>query len=841
MQRELLDRQIDEVLDTAKQANVDRQAQRIQAFNQFGGNMADIGLEQTEDEISEMRTTLEQERARLSAMMNETPLSDPKAEAQRQGEIRDQRIKTSELTLSLLEKERSAYDQLTETILANLDREQNAALLAIQEEINAGTGISGQMAVQEARDRIADLQIQLEREKDINKQASLRLELAKAERAEARALIDLKLQELQLADTQARTGLKGAVNEGEVFSGQLGLMEAEQRLEAIRTELSLEKDKEKRIQLEEQLVDAQKGLVEAQKSAALQALNAENTQEMTELLRQANRGDILGEAVALKAAEDRLEAVSKELSLEKDKEKRIQLEQQVVEAEKGINEARKALALQNLQIADTQSLTQLKSLLRASQIIQEQFQVASAEQQLNRTKTELSLEKDKAKRVALEQKIVDDEMAIIEARKALAVREIQLTNTQELTQLKRLLNQKKILEEQYQVAAAEGNVERIRAELALETDRAKKIELQMQLVEAQGALIEANINLYKAKLDRETLKYENAIKRQNQALEKQANAMDLVSKAVEMRNKLMSAQQSLYSATTDYFTGGLEAIAKMERSDRRRAKINELIAAVRLKTAVEQAKYEQKSLEIQQFQQRIALEREAIEKRIAANQAAVDEKKAKNALLVGLKRGLPQEEIEALALEYESAKEISALRGVDLKLIEEQRANLQEIQAMERDAQELRSQGAIRSAEAESIAAIASTGRRNRAMREFSEETISQMTGEDMSRSRFANRSQNQAEALRDRYGSLGTGTRRPEPVIQLPPGMTPQIEPNGLAEAFGRAMQLRNAAVTETNISPTINFDVKVTGNADGAAIVRQAQPQLENVVDRMVSLSKR
>jgi len=126
-------------------------------------------------------------------------------------------------------------------------------------------------------------------------------------------------------------------------------------------------------------------------------------------------------------------------------------------------------------------------------------------------------------------------------------------------------------------------------------------------------------------------------------------------------------------------------------------------------------------------------------------------------------------------------------------------------------------------------------------MREFSEETISQMTGEDMSRSRFANRSQNQAEALRDRYGSLGTGTRRSEPVIQLPPGMTPQIEPNGLAEAFGRAMQLRNAAVAETNISPTINFDVKVTGNADGAAIVRQAQPQLENVVDRMVSLSKR
>jgi len=849
---EALDRQIDKVLDIEKEANVERQRQRIEAFNQEGGNLAEIEMDAIEDEINQARTEVEQERRRLQEMVEATPLTDPIAEAERQNAIRDQRIKTSELTLSLLEKEKSAYDQLTETILANLDREQNAQLTAIQEEINAGTGISGQMAVQEARDKIADLQIQLEREKDINKQAELRLELAKAERAEARAIIDLKLQELELENAGERTGLKGEVYEGEAFSGKLGLLEASQQIEVIQAELALEKDKEKRIQLEEKLVDAQKSLNDARKDAVLQELNAENTQETTELLRQANRGDILGGAVGVKSAEDRLEAVAKEFELEKDKEKRIQLEQQVVDAEKGLTEARKALALQNLQIADTKTLTELKKLLRDSQIIQEEYQVVAAEQQLNYTKSELELETDKAKRVALEQKIVDDEMAIIEARKALAIREIQLTNTQELTQLKRLLNQRKILEEEYQVAAAEGNVERIRAELALETDRAKKIELQMQLVEAQGQLIEANINLYKAQLDKETLKYENAIKRQNRALEKQANAMDLVSKAINMRNQLMSAQQSLFGATTDYMVGGLEAAAKLERSDRRRAKINELIAAVRLKTAVEQAKFEQRSLEIQQMQQRIALEREAIEKRIAANQAFVDEKRAKNALLVGLKRGLPQEEIEALALEYESAKEISALRGVDLKLIQEQRNNLDEIQAMEQEALDLRNKGAIRSAEVEAVSAIASTGRRNRQNRELQEDILADIAGEDISRGRFATRATQQARQLRGEFGTQpeqktptysGAVGRRSDgvPVMQMPKGMTPQIEPMGLAQAFSKAMQMKNAAINETNVSPTINFDVKVMGNADGAAIVREAEPRLEAVVSRMVTLSRR
>ena len=398
-------------------------------------------------------------------------------------------------------------------------------------------------------------------------------------------------------------------------------------------------------------------------------------------------------------SDPRLET-DRQTKIRKLRQEQLQQSLGMLKVEKEAWDAHTQTVLGNIAKENNAQLLSIEKQINSGNVLRELEGAASATDKVQELQVLLSREKDVNKQAELRLSL---EKAIREEREAwgaLGIAEIEAINNIELIALKNLLNQGKILKEEYDLKIAQQAIETLQKRISLETDVGKKIKLQLQLVEAQGQLIDANVRRYEAGLNKEAQAYENTIKRQNNELDNQSRKFDILNKALQMRSELQDAQKGVFDAASSFYSGELDALVQGERSERKKKQLAELISAIKLKSAIQQAEFEKQSLISQQLMKTIELEREKIAARRALNDAKIEKRKADNALKVAKKdpRTTP-EQLEELQTAADIAGENVGYQEQNLDLLRKQDINQSKVFKLQKEALEFRSQGAIRSAQ----------------------------------------------------------------------------------------------------------------------------------------------
>lgn len=664
---------------------------------------------------------------------------------------------------------------------------------------------------------------------------------------------------------------------GEAYSGEIAIAQADAEIAKLEEQIRLETDRFELTKLQYQLTQAAGNRRRAEIDLELEKLEEVLNLELNQIEIRRQLGEAYSSESAIAQADIEIEKLKTQIALETDRVKLSQLQLQLTQARGQKVQASTDLELEKLREAEAVELESLERKRRVSGVLAEELAVQEAVFSVSRIESQLALETDRVKKAELRLELVKAIGAVEDAELQKRLREIDLRNKKELTRFRTLINQKKMLQEEYDVAVAEQEIERIRQAIAVEKDRGNQIDLQLQLVEAQGQLIEANIRLYEAKLNKESLIYENTIKRQNQELDKQANQFEKLNRSLEMRSQLLDAQRSLFDAGQSYFIGELEAIASTTKSERKRKQIQEIIAATKLKSAITQAKFEERSLQISQQMRLLELDREEITKRIALNEARIAEQRAGAELKKAIRAGLPQEEIEARRIEVDLARQTTQLRQEDLDSVDEIRRLNAETFRMQTQAQQFGSEANIRAAQIAAAESITNRRQRSRAIQAIGQDAILEQgfgSVDELARtapatSRAALRESGitglgRAESLsaeermrilrgesdvsgatigaereiRRLTGGMTQGFQQfsqASAPLKLPDYLTPKID----AVEFGKALGDQVKGEKSTVISPTFNIKIEGDKNA-GQQIKKEVEPRLEAIVDGLVKMAR-
>lgn len=879
-----LDRQLQKSLDLVKESELQRQIEVQKGFNESGGDENLINEDNVKNQLKTIEAEYNNTVKKLEAIKAQPPLSDPRLEAERQAQIRGLRQEQLQQSLEMLKTEKEAWDAHTQTILGNIARENNAQLEAIAKRVSSGQALQELEAAEGATDRVQELQAQIEREKEVNKQSELRLSLEKALREEREAWAALAIAETEVENMKELNASTQDYLNGRITQEDVAVQQAKDNLEVIEKQIQLNKDLRKSVELRKDQLEAIKALREAELDQAVGKIELQNLNELNTATQAYIDGRISKEAIAVQQAQDNLEVIEKELELNTDVRKEAELQKKQLEAIQALQDAQKNEQLAVIQLQNLRDLNQLTQEYLDGRISKEDIAIRQAQESLKLVEEEIALTSDQAELVELEEKRLDAIQSLREAEKNKRISDIESINNIELTALKRLLNQGAILREEYDLKAAQQSIRTLQERISLETDVNQKIQLQLQLVEAQGSLIDATVKQYESKLNKESQRYENSIKRQNQELDNQSRKMDALTKALQMRSELQDAQKGLFDAANGFYQGELDALVQGERSELKKKQLAELIAGIKLKSAIEQAKFEQQSLILQQQMKTIELEREEIAKRSALNQAKLDAKRAQSALSVAQSdpRTSP-EQLEALKLEADLARENVGYQEQDLKLLQSQKENQSEIFRLQQESLDFRNQGAIRSAQVDLVNNTSNRGLKRQRQTDLSRDVLSRSFGVDRITDLTSRASATGEQALResglrgsrnlpggisaeeqmrslrgDGEFSSAVGRARDESFrltggltagvgslpqsnipLKLPTALTPTLTPS-ISQDFTRALQ-QAGVKGQTTISPTINIPITVTGEARvGESVRKQVEPRLENVIQQMVNLSR-
>lgn len=582
-------------------------------------------------------------------------------------------------------------------------------------------------------------------------------------------------------------------------------------------------------------------------------------------------------------SDPRLET-DRQTKIRKLRQEQLQQSLGMLKVEKEAWDAHTQTVLGNIAKENNAQLLSIEKQINSGNVLRELEGAASATDKVQELQVLLSREKDINKQAELRLSL---EKAIREEREAwgaLGIAEIEAINNVELIALKNLLNQGKILKEEYDLKIAQQAIETLQKRISLETDVGKKIKLQLQLVEAQGQLIDANVRRYEAGLNKEAQAYENTIKRQNNELDNQSRKFDILNKALQMRSELQDAQKGVFDAASSFYSGELDALVQGERSERKKKQLAELISAIKLKSAIQQAEFEKQSLISQQLMKTIELEREKIAARRALNDAKIEKRKADNALKVAKKdpRTTP-EQLDDLQTAADIAGENVGYQEQNLGLLRKQEFNQSKVFKLQREALEFRSQGAIRSAQVDLANNTSNRSLRRQRFADikssvldsFGVDSINDLTGraaatgeqalresglrgsrrlpgglsaEEQMRSlrgdsgEFSGATGSAPSEIYKLTGGLGRGSA-PSPQLtdplKLPSALSPVLSPI-VSPDFSRALQ-QATGKGQTTISPTINIPITVNGDQKvGESIKKQVEPRLENIIQQMVNLSR-
>ncbi|MGL4377848.1 MAG: hypothetical protein ACRCT1_15520, partial [Microcoleaceae cyanobacterium] len=329
--------------------------------------------------------------------------------------------------------------------------------------------------------------------------------------------------------------------------------------------------------------------------------------------------------------------------------------------------------------------------------------------------------------------LLENEAKAWEVHATKIIATITRQNNARLTQIQSDVNEGKAVQEDIAIEKAKISISLLENQLELEKNQGKQIALKLQLEEARGALIDAESNKLKSDIERSNQAIENSIKSQNQDLAKQQNLIEMANKALDMRSQIIQSQKTLLDAGTSYLTGELDALAKTEQSEFKKKQLVEITAAIKLKAAIQQAKFDQESLNVEQAKQRLALEREEIANRIATAEAKLNVKKAEGALKIAAANPKTNaEDLEKLRLDVEIARDTLGLRQQEGGAIQSQKALQSQLQEREQQAAEFKRRSAITSAKSDAIEAIQNPGEKRAAQRRFQQDLLSDFGSSSM-------------------------------------------------------------------------------------------------------------
>jgi hypothetical protein len=581
-------------------------------------------------------------------------------------------------------------------------------------------------------------------------------------------------------------------------------------------------------------------------------------------------------------SDPRLEA-NRQTEIRKLRQEQLQQSLGMLKTEKEAWDAHTQTVLGNIAKENDAQLLSIEKQISSGNALRELEGASSATDKVQELEFQLSREKDVNKQAKLRLSLEEATREEREAWAALEIAETEIKNTKEIIALKTLLNQGKIFGEEYDLTIAQQAIRTLQTKISLETDASEKIKLQLQLVEAQGQLIDAIVRKYEAGLNKEAQAYENTIKRQNNELDNQSRKFDILNKALQMRSELQDAQKGVFDAASSFYSGELDALVQGERSERKKKQLAELISAIKLKSAMQQAEFDRQSLISQQLMKDIEIERDKLAARRALNDAKVEKRKADNALKSAKKdpRTTP-EELDDLQTAADIAGENVGYQEQNLDLLRRQDINQSKVFKLQREALEFRSQGAIRSAQ---VDLANNTSNRSLKRQRFTDitasvldgfgvDSVSDLTGraaatgeqalresglkgsrrlpggmsaEGTMRSirgdgEFSGATGSASSEIYKLTGGLGGGSA-PSPQLtdplKLPSALSPVLSPS-IPPDFLRALQ-QATEKGQTTISPTINIPITVNGDQKvGESIKKQVEPRLENVIQQMVNLSR-
>ena len=655
------------------------------------------------------------------------------------------------------------------------------------------------------------------------------------------------------------------------------------RLETDR-QTKIRKLRQEQLQQSLGMLKVEKEAWDAHTQTVLGNIAKENNAQLLSIEKQINSGNVLRELEGAASATDKVQELQVQLSREKDVNKQAVLRLSLEKATREEREAWGALGIAETEIKNIKEINGLTRDYLDGKISKEAIAVENAKNSLELIEQEIKLNKDRRKSVELEKSRLDAIQSLRDAEKNKRISDIEAINNVELIALKNLLNQGKILREEYDLKTAQQAIRKLQTRISLETDANEKIKLQLQLVEAQGQLIDANVRRYEAGLNKEAQAYENTIKRQNNELDNQSRKFDILNKALQMRSELQDAQKGVFDAASSFYSGELDALVQGERSERKKKQLAELISAIKLKSAIQQAEFEKQSLISQQLMKTIELEREKIAARRALNDAKIEKRKADNALKVAKKdpRTTP-EQLEELQTAADIAGENVGYQEQNLDLLRKQDINQSKVFKLQKEALEFRSQGAIRSAQVDLANNTSNRSLRRRRFADikssvldsFGVDSINDLTGRAAATGEQALResglrgsrrlpgglsAEEQMRSLRGDSGEFSGATgSAPSEIYKLTGGLgggsasSPQLtEPLKLPSAlspvlspivspdFSRALQ-QATGKGQTTISPTINIPITVNGDQKvGESIKKQVEPRIENIIQQMVNLSR-
>jgi len=581
-------------------------------------------------------------------------------------------------------------------------------------------------------------------------------------------------------------------------------------------------------------------------------------------------------------SDPRLEA-NRQTEIRKLRQEQLQQSLGMLKTEKEAWDAHTQTVLGNIAKENDAQLLSIEKQINSGNALRELEGASSATDKVQELQFQLSREKDVNKQAKLRLSLEEATREEREAWAALEIAETEIKNTKEIIALKTLLNQGKIFGEEYDLTIAQQAIRTLQTKISLETDAGEKIKLQLQLVEAQGQLIDAIVRKYEAGLNKEAQAYENTIKRQNNELDNQSRKFDILNKALQMRSELQDAQKGVFDAASSFYSGELDALVQGERSERKKKQLAELISAIKLKSAIQQAEFDKQSLISQQLMKGIEIERDKLAARRALNDAKVEKRKADNALKSAKKdpRTTP-EELDDLQTAADIAGENVGYQEQNLDLLRRQDINQSKVFKLQREALEFRSQGAIRSAQ---VDLANNTSNRSLKRQRFTDitasvldgfgvDSVSDLTGRAAATGEQALRESGLKGSRRLPGGMSAEGTMRsirgdgefsgatgsasseiykltgglgggsvPSPQLtdplKLPSALSPVLSPS-IPPDFLRALQ-QATEKGQTTISPTINIPITVNGDQKvGESIKKQVEPRLENVIQQMVNLSR-
>ena len=582
-------------------------------------------------------------------------------------------------------------------------------------------------------------------------------------------------------------------------------------------------------------------------------------------------------------SDPRLEA-NRQTEIRKLRQEQLRQSLGMLKTEKEAWDAHTQTVLGNIAKENDAQLLSIEKQISSGNALRELERVSSATDKVQELQFQLSREKDVNKQAKLRLSLEEATREEREAWAALEIAETEIKNTKEIIALKTLLNQGKIFGEEYDLTIAQQAIRTLQTKISLETDAGEKIKLQLQLVEAQGQLIDAIVRKYEAGLNKEAQAYENTIKRQNNELDNQSRKFDILNKALQMRSELQDAQKGVFDAASSFYSGELDALVQGERSERKKKQLAELISAIKLKSAMQQAEFDRQSLISQELMKDIEIERDKLAARRALNDAKVEKRKADNALKSAKKdpRTTP-EELDDLQTAADIAGENVGYQEQNLDLLRKQHINQSKVFKLQREALDYRSKGMIRSAQVELANNTPNRGLRRQRMNDIKEDVLNESFGVDSVSDLTGRAAATGEQALRESglkgsrrlpggmsaegtmrsirgdgefsgatgsasseiyklTGGLGGGSV-PSPQLtdplKLPSALSPVLSPS-IPPDFLRALQ-QATEKGQTTISPTINIPITVNGDQKvGESIKKQVEPRLENVIQQMVNLSR-